>query len=61
VLTLKGHAEGMRDRAEGMLKDPARGLVEMARVTRAGGVVAACVWDHAGGQSPLAPFWEAVH
>lgn len=41
--------------------DPARGLGEMARVTRPGGVVAACVWDHAGGKSPLAPFWDAVH
>ena len=41
--------------------DPVRGLAEMARVTRAGGVVAASVWDHAGKQSPLAPFWEAVH
>ena len=25
----------------------------MARVTRSGGVVAACVWDHAGGAGPL--------
>src|SRR5207249_2597609 len=43
------------------MADPARGLAEMARVTRAGGVVAACVWDHAGEQTPLAPFWQAVH
>jgi ubiquinone/menaquinone biosynthesis C-methylase UbiE len=43
------------------MADPARGLAEMARVTRAGGVVAACVWDHAGEQTPLAPFWLAVH
>ena len=41
--------------------DPARGLAEMARVTRPGGVVAACVWDHAGEKTPLAPFWAAVH
>jgi len=33
----------------------------MARVTRPGGVVAACVWDHAGGSGPLASFWRAVH
>jgi hypothetical protein len=33
----------------------------MARVTRAKGVVAACVWDHAGGGGPLAAFWEAAH
>ena len=43
------------------MSDPVRGLAEMARVTREGGVVAACVWDHAGGRSPLAPFWNAVH
>jgi SAM-dependent methyltransferase len=43
------------------MADPVRGLAEMARVTRDGGVVASCVWDHAGGQTPLAPFWDAVH
>jgi SAM-dependent methyltransferase len=43
------------------MNDPVRGLAEMARVTREAGVVAACVWDHAGGQTPLAPFWDAVH
>jgi ubiquinone/menaquinone biosynthesis C-methylase UbiE len=43
------------------MADPVRGLAEMARVTHANGVVAACVWDHAGGQTPLAPFWDAVH
>ena len=37
-----------------------RGLSEMARVTRPGGVVAACVWDHAGGRGPLSLFWSAV-
>jgi SAM-dependent methyltransferase len=36
------------------------GLREMARVTRTHGVVAACVWDHAGGQGPLSLFWEAA-
>jgi len=43
------------------MADPVRGLAEMARVMRAGGVVTACVWDHAGEQTPLAPFWQAVH
>jgi SAM-dependent methyltransferase len=42
------------------MSEPVAGLREMARVTRAGGVVAACVWDHAGEQTPLAPFWQAV-
>lgn len=37
---------------------PIEGLSEMARVTRPGGVVAACVWDHAGGEGPLRRFWE---
>jgi SAM-dependent methyltransferase len=42
------------------MSDPVVGLREMARVTRTGGVVAACVWDHAGGQGPLSVFWEAA-
>ncbi|HUP55584.1 MAG TPA: SAM-dependent methyltransferase, partial [Methylomirabilota bacterium] len=33
---------------------------EMARVTRSGGVVVACVWDHGGHQGPLSLFWEAA-
>ncbi len=43
------------------MADPVAGLREMARVTRADGVVAACVWDHAGGQGPLGVFWDAAH
>ena len=42
------------------MSDPVAGLREMGRVTRAGGVVAACVWDHAGGRGPLSTFWSAV-
>ena len=42
------------------MADPVAGLREMARVTRVDGVVAACVWDHAGGQGPLSLFWEAA-
>ena len=42
------------------MADPVAGLRELARVTRKHGVVAACVWDHAGGQGPLSPFWEAA-
>ena len=29
-------------------------------MTRPGGVVAACVWDHTGGGSPLSLFWSAA-
>jgi SAM-dependent methyltransferase len=42
------------------MTDPIAGLREMARVTRRHGVVAACVWDHAGGQGPLGVFWNAA-
>jgi SAM-dependent methyltransferase len=42
------------------MTDPVAGLGEMRRVTRSGGVIAACVWDHAGGEGPLAVFWHAV-
>jgi SAM-dependent methyltransferase len=42
------------------MSDPVAGLAEMGRVTRQDGVVAACVWDHGGGQGPLSRFWEAA-
>lgn len=42
------------------MSDPVAGLAEMARVTRRDGVVAACVWDHGGGQGPLTLFWQAA-
>lgn len=40
------------------MTDPAHGIEQMARVTRDGGVVAACMWDERAGA--LAPFWDAV-
>jgi SAM-dependent methyltransferase len=42
------------------MADPRAGLSEMVRVVRPGGVVAACVWDHAGGRGPLSVFWDAA-
>ena len=43
------------------MTDPVAGLSGMRRVSRPGGGVAACVWDHGGGEGPLSPFWNAVH
>lgn len=42
------------------MADPVAGLREMSRVTRASGVVAACVWDLEGGKAPLSSFWNAA-
>lgn len=43
------------------MADPVGGLAEMRRVTRKGGVVAACVWDHSSAQGPLSLFWAGAH
>lgn len=42
------------------MTDPVAGLGEMKRVTVTGGIVAACVWDHAGERTPIAVFWQAA-
>jgi ubiquinone/menaquinone biosynthesis C-methylase UbiE len=45
----------------GFLHDPSRAVREMARVTRPGGTVTACMWDIAsGGMTMLRVFWTAA-
>jgi ubiquinone/menaquinone biosynthesis C-methylase UbiE len=45
----------------GFLRDPDRAAQEMARVTRPGGTIAACMWDMAtGGMTMLEIFWTAA-
>lgn len=43
------------------VSDPAAAVAEMARVTRPGGAVAACVWDMTGGMTLLSTYWRAVN
>ncbi|NYE21247.1 class I SAM-dependent methyltransferase [Microbacterium immunditiarum] len=42
------------------MTDAAAGAREMVRVTRPGGVVAACVWDLENARGPYSPFLRAV-
>ena len=42
------------------MSDPEAGVREMARTTRAGGTVAACVWDYGGEMTLLRGFWDAA-
>jgi SAM-dependent methyltransferase len=42
------------------MADPHAGVAEMRRVTRPGGVVAACVWDYFGEMTLLRTFWDAA-
>ncbi|MBO0826512.1 MAG: class I SAM-dependent methyltransferase [Streptosporangiales bacterium] len=44
----------------GFMRDAGLGIREMARVTRPGGAVAACMWDVADGMTMLRTFWAAV-
>lgn len=42
------------------LPDPIEGLVEMRRVTRAGGTIGGYVWDYAEGMEMIRAFWDAA-
>ncbi len=42
------------------MSDVPRGVAEMRRVARPGGVVAASVWDFASGMTMLRTFWDAA-
>src|SRR5215213_5944623 len=45
----------------GFMRDADAGVREMARVTRPGGTIAACMWDTtAGGMTMLRVFWNAA-
>ena len=43
-----------------LMSDAQAGVKEMRRVAGRGGVVAACVWDFAGGMTLLRTFWDAA-
>lgn len=43
-----------------LVPDPRAGLLEKIRVARAGGTVAAYVWDFAGQMQPVRAFWDAA-
>jgi SAM-dependent methyltransferase len=42
------------------MSDPLAGIREMARVTKPGGTIAACVWDYATDTGALSPFWKVA-
>jgi SAM-dependent methyltransferase len=42
------------------LDDAQAAVREMARVTRSGGVIGACVWDYGGEMEVLRAFWDAA-
>jgi SAM-dependent methyltransferase len=42
------------------VSDPPKAAAEMARVTRPGGRVAACVWDLTGGMTMIRAYWDAA-
>jgi ubiquinone/menaquinone biosynthesis C-methylase UbiE len=61
-LPLPDHAfdVGLAQLVLGLLDDGEAAVREMHRVTRAGGIVAACVWDFREGMTALRTFWDAA-
>ena len=55
-----GFAGSIAQLALNFMPDPARAVLEMRRVTRAGGVVAAAVWDFCGGLVFQRLFWDTA-
>jgi len=60
-----GFPDARFDRALSLLvlhfvADPAGAVVEMRRVVRPGGVVAAAVWDSGGGMTAMRMFWDTA-
>ena len=43
-----------------LIDDPAAGVAEMVRLTRKRGVVAASVWDYAGGRGPVSTLLDGA-
>ena len=43
-----------------LMENPSVGVDELVRVTRKHGVVAASVWDYAGGRGPVSVLWDAA-
>ena len=42
------------------MSNPVAGVGEMARVTRPGGTIAACIWYHGTDRGALSPFWKVA-
>jgi len=42
------------------MTDSVAGVSEMARVTKPGGRIAACIWDHGTDRGALSPFWKVA-
>ena len=52
---------GLAQLVVNFMSDAERGVGEMRRVVKPGGVVAACTWDYEDGMTMLRAYWEAAH